>query len=532
MTRLLTAGVLSVLVCVPVRGQAPAPTAAFDVAGIQVSTRPVPGMRGGQLRGSRYELRNATMVDLIRTAYNVQPEMITGGPSWIEWNRFDIAALAPEGTPPDRLRDMLKTLLAQRFGLTVREATTTTTALALKAAANHKLKEASGGGTCQGQAAPEPNGVMAQHATCTGVTMALLAEQLPRAGGPYFPPGQQIVDETQLPGPWEFKLKWTPRQLLAQAGSDGITIQAALKEVGLTLEPKQIQVPAIAVESVTADFTPNAPDLATRLRPPPAPEFEVAVLKPAPPDAQGARAQLLPTGQVNISNAPLRLMMSLAWNLPNEEFVSGPGWLDSARFDVTARAFATPSPANNAQLDEDFVRVMLRSLIVERFQVKYRMEDRPMPAFAIVADGPKMTKADGTKRTRCFEGAPAGSPAASRGPVLARQVTCQNISMEQFGQLLPSIAGGYTRVAAIDKSGLPGGYDFTLEFSSIQQVLGPRPDSPTSPAGTGPAQAADPTGAVSLQDAVRRQLGVRLEDTKRPAPVLVIESISEKPLDN
>ena len=80
----------------PVLGQAPAPRPAFDVAGIQVSTRPQPGMRGGLLRGTRYEVRNATMVDLIRTAYVVQPERITGGPSWIEWNRFDIAALAPE----------------------------------------------------------------------------------------------------------------------------------------------------------------------------------------------------------------------------------------------------------------------------------------------------------------------------------------------------------------------------------------------------------------------------------------------------
>ena len=88
-----------------VLGQAPAPRPAFDVAGIQISTRPQPGMRGGQLRGNRYEIRNATMVDLIRTAYNVQPEKIGGGPSWLEWNRFDIAALAPEKTSPDRLRD-------------------------------------------------------------------------------------------------------------------------------------------------------------------------------------------------------------------------------------------------------------------------------------------------------------------------------------------------------------------------------------------------------------------------------------------
>ena len=100
--------------------------------------------------------------------------------------------------------------------------------------------------------------------------------------------------------------------------------------------------------------------------------------------------------------------------------------------------------------------------------------------------------------------------------------------MEQFGQLLPNIAGGYTREAAIDMSGLEGGYDFTLSFSPIEQVLGAQ--TPRDGAATGVA--VDPTGALSLQDAVRRQLGIRLEDTKRPVPVLVIDSITETPTDN
>jgi hypothetical protein len=115
MKRLLILAGIAAFFSVSVMGQAPASRPAFDVAGIQVSTRPQPGMRGGQLRGNRYEIRNATMVDLIRTAYNVQPEKITGGPSWLEWNRFDIAALAPEKTPPDRLREMLKALLAEQL---------------------------------------------------------------------------------------------------------------------------------------------------------------------------------------------------------------------------------------------------------------------------------------------------------------------------------------------------------------------------------------------------------------------------------
>jgi uncharacterized protein (TIGR03435 family) len=508
--------------------QSTATRPSFDIAAIQASTRPFPGMRGGVLRDTRYELRNATMVDLIRTAYGVPADRISGGPSWLEWNRFDIAALAPAGTPPDRLREMLKTLLAERFKLAVREDVATATGMALKVAGTHKLREAAGPGACQGQVAPEPSGVPAQNVTCKGQTMAQLAEQLPRMAGAYFPGGQQVVDETGLSGTWDFELKWMPRAQLAQAGSDAISLQMALEKVGLKLEPKEMKVPAIVVDSATAEFTSNPPDLAKRLPPLPDPQFEVAVVKPSPPDATQPRAQLMPTGQVNASAAPLNLMITLAWDLPNPTYIAGPKWLETTRFDLTARAFATTNPENQAQLDEDRIRLMLRSLIAERFQMKFHMEDRPMPAYNLRADSPKMTKSDPTKRTRCFEGAPPGSPAATRPQPFTRQVTCQNVSMDQFGQLLPSIAGGYTRARALDMTGLPGGYDFTVNFSTINQVQGPAPDA----ANPGTGVPLDPTGALPLPDAVRRQLGIRLEEVKRPLPVMVIDSINETPIDN
>jgi len=531
MKRLLAVCAMAAFASDAILGQAPS-RPAFDVASIQVSPlRPQSGIRGGLLRGNRYELRNATMVDLIRAAYNAQPERITGGPSWLEWNRFDIAALTAENTPPERIREMLKTLLAERFKLAVREDLATTTVMALRVKGPHKLREVSAEGGCQGQQMPESNGAVSMNVTCTGTTMARLAEQLRTANNPYLAPGQQVVDETGLPGFFEFTYKYTPRAMLAQAGSDGITLQQAFDKLGLVLEPKDIQIPAIVVESAVADFTPNVPDIAKRLPPAPDPQFEVAVLKPTAPDFQGARAQLLPSGQVNIAGPPLMRIMALAWGLPDAQytqFIVGPKWIETARFDVTARAFATPNPANQAQLDEDRIRLMLRALVIDRFQIKWHMEDRPVPAFEIVAEGPKMAKADPATRTRCYEGSPANSPAGAKPPPFPVLITCQNISMEQFGQTLPRIAGRYTFVPAVDKTGLQGGYDFTLNFSPFEQVQGARPELGAANAGV----ALDPTGALSLMDAVRRQLGIRLQETKRPVPVLVIDAISEVPLDN
>ena len=531
MKRLLLCVGAAALLAGPVLGQAPASRPSFEIASIQPSTRPTPGMRGGALRGNRYEIRNAHMVDLIRTAYNVQADKITGGPSWLEWNRFDIAALAPEGTPPDRLREMLKTLLAERFKVVLREEMAATAGVALKVDGTHKLRQATGAGGCKGQGAPNANGIPEQTVTCTAQTMAQLAQELPRMAGAYFNAGQQlVVDDTGLPGLWDFELKWTPRAALAKAGADGITIEAAVAKLGLKLEPKEVKAPGIVVESATLEFIPNSADIAKRLPPPPPPKFEVAVVKPSPPDALQPRAQLLPTGQVNGSGIPLNLILTLAWDLPNrpdQKYVYGPDWIETTRWDVTARAFANINPENQAQLDEDNIRLMLRSLIVERFQMKYHMEDRPMPAYTIRAENPRMTKSDPAKRTRCFEGAPPGSAAAAKPGPFARVVTCQNVTMDQFGQLLPAIAGGYTRVRAINMSGLEGGYDFTLNFSTIGEVLGPQ-----DPATAGAGVALDPTGMLPLPDAVRRQLGIRLEETRRPVPVLVIDSINPTPLDN
>jgi len=522
MSRLPIVLAAMLLLAAPVFTQSPAP-ARFDATSIQVSARTVPGLRGGIQRGNRYELRNATMVDLIRTAYDVPADKVSGGPSWLEWNRFDVAALAPERTSPSVLHQMLKALLAERFKLVVREDSVTTQGFALKVAGNHKLRQASPGAGCQGQGAPNANNIPVQTATCKGLTMAQLADQLPRMAGAYFPGGQQVVDETGLDGAWDFELQWMPRAVLAQAGADAITVQQGVEKLGLKLESREMKATAIVVESVNAEFTPNAPDLSTRMPTPPPPEFEVAELKLSPPEAQGPRAQILPSGQINATGVPLNLMIGLGWDLPSEQFIVGPKWLESTRFELIARAFA--GGGINPDVDEDLLRKMLQALIVDRFKMKYHMEDRPMTAYALVADKPKMTRSDPSKRTRCIQGAapPTVNRALAQQP---RQFTCTNVTMAQFGQLIPAFANGYTQVPVLDKTGLEGGYDFTLSFTGVGAV------QTRAGADASSGTASVPNGALSLWDAINTQLGLKAEEQKRPQPVLVIDTISEKPTDN
>jgi len=516
------------LLCTAVLAAAPVFTQSsprFEVTSVQASTKVLPGMRGGVLRGDRYELRNATMVDLIRTAYNVNADKVTGGPSWLEWNRYDIAALAPEGTAPPALREMLKALLAERFGLRVREDQVTTPGMALKLIAPgtpKAFRPSTAAANCQGQGKPEPSGIPAQNVTCTGMTMEAFADQLPRMAGAYFPGGQQLVDETGLSGAFDFDLKWMARALLAQAGGDAIPLDKGLAAIGLKLEPRDMKALAIIVESVSETFTPNPPDLARRMPALPAPAFEVAEIKPSPAGAE-PRLQITPSGQINASNVPLDLMIREAWELPSTDYVIAPKWLQSSSFELIARAY-TGSNANII-VDQDILRLMLQRLLVERFSIKYHMEDRPMPAYVLTADKPKLTTADPAKRTRCVQGQP---PPNLRGAAALqpRQFTCSNVTMAQFGALIPAFAGGYTQVPVLDNTGLEGGFDFTLSFTGVGGVQTRR-----DPA-AGDTGAAVPTGALSLPEAISQQLGLKMEEQKRPQPVLVIDSISDKPAGN
>lgn len=511
------------LTAAPVFTQSSSP-AKFEVTSVQVSAKTAPGLRGGVLRGNRYELRNATMLDLIRTAYDVPAARVSGGPSWLEWNRYDIAGLAPAGTQPPVLREMLKALLVERFGLKAREDQTTTPGFALRVGpGSPKLKASTAPPNCQGQGRPEPSGVPAQHLTCTGTTMAALAQQLPQVAGAYFPGAQPVVDETGLEGAFDFELVWMARAMLAQAGADAIPLDKGLADLGLRLEPKEMKTTGIVVEAVNETFTPNPAELARRMPTPPPPEFEVAEVKPSPPDAQVPRAQILPSGQINASGVPLNIMIALAWDFPSEQFVAGPKWLESSRFELVARAFTGQN--TNVEVDEDILRRMLQALIVDRFKMKFHMEDRPMTAFTMTADKPKMAKADPTKRTRCVQGVlPTANRQLAQQP---RQFTCTNVTMAQFGQLIPVFANGYTSVPVLDKTGLEGGFDFTLAFTGVGAVQNRQNTS-----GAPGTAASDPNGALSLWDAMSSQLGLKVEEQKRPQPVMVIDSISEKPVDN
>jgi uncharacterized protein (TIGR03435 family) len=515
--------------------QTPANTPKFDAADISLrphtGTTSQPQVTGGVLRGGRYDLRNGTMVDFIATAYNVTDrDLITGGPSWLERDRFDIAAKAPAGTSPDNLKLMLQALLADRFKLVMRKDTRPMSGYTLALGKEqHKLKEASGPGSgCQGNPAPNPPPpVPITTGSCKGVTMEEFAQLLRGIGNGYFT--GPVQDQTGLKGYWDFDVKFTPFQLLAQAGASGITLFAMVdQQLGLKLEPGRVPAPVIVVDSVNQRPTANPSGVSAAIPLPPPMEFDVAEIKLSAPDAQ-TRTRLMPGGRIEADGVTMRMIFQLAWDITVDDLLANtPKWFNETKYSLVAKtSTAVSGVGQNTAIDIEDLKAMLRQLITERFKLKSHIENRPVEAYTLLADKPKMAKADPANRTGFKEG-PAPEQKDTRSALINRMVTVRNMTMAQFAEDMQRFANGYIRVPVEDKTGLDGAYDFTLMFSGINLLNAGRGRGGDAAPAAG-ADSLDPSGALTLQDAVSRQLGLKLEMRKRPMPVLVIDSMEEKP---
>jgi uncharacterized protein (TIGR03435 family) len=534
-------------------GQAPETPLKFEVADVHVSAKATnPFMRTGPVRGGRYEIKNATMVDLIRTAYGFDANKILGGPSWLEMDRFDVVAKVPPETTPETHKLMLQSLLADRFQLAIRKETKPLPTYALIVGKKPQLKEADGteepGCHPQGSSGGPSNTViklmtdgpsgaattidlgadMTIHFVCRNTTMASFAAGLRGMMGANV--GENaVLDETGLKGSWNFDVKWSMDFIGPMgAGKDKITVfDAVEKQLGLKLEQRQVPTPVLVVEKVNEKPTENPPGWEKELPPTPVPtEFEVASVKPSDPGGRGGRMRMQPGGRFTVENMPLRPLLSRAFNTNNrDQFVNLPGWIDRDRFDINAKtsAAATMGPG----MDFDMIAPMVRALLVDRFKLAYHMEDRPVEAYTLVAAKPKMKKADPSSRTSCkYADAPAGSPPG------AQSFTCQNATMAQFADRLQNMTPELSW-PVLDSTGLEGGWNFTLTYSRFPGMGGGRGGR----GGDGPVESAvpaasEPTGAFTLFEAVEKQLGLKLEMRKRTLPVIVIDHLEQKPTEN
>jgi uncharacterized protein (TIGR03435 family) len=520
--RILAGITLTLILTGLILGQSAEPLPSFEAADVHPSPKVSnPQTAGGFARAGRYQFRNATMVDMIASAYGVEAEKVLGGPSWLEADRFDILAKVPASTSNDTAKLMLRSLLADRFKLVIRNEEQTMTVYALTQGKGKVLmKESEGGATgCQGVPQnPAPGTVPLQVVACRNMTMPAFATLLRQAAGAYV--DNPVMDLTELKGGFDFEIKWTARGQLAAAGADGITLFDAVdKQLGLKLELEKRASPVLMVASVNRKPTDNIPGV-EKLLPVVPTEFEVGDIKPTDPAFQGRQGNIQPGGRLDLRGGTLKDLIMLAWEIQSPDLVATPKWVETERFDVVAKAPADVSVAGTA-VDVDTLRAMLRVLLIERFKMKFHTENRPINVYAMVTTRkePRLKQADPASRSTCKRSVStnaAGIPMAS--------LTCQNTTMDLLAEKLPGMAPAYVDRPAVDLTKLEGGWDFVLNWT-------PRGAFDGGGAAGQPGAPADPNGTFSLFEGLER-LGLKLEQQKQPVPVLVIDQLEQKPVEN
>ena len=258
------------------------------------------------------------------------------------------------------------------------------------------------------------------------------------------------------------------------------------------------------------------------------PKFEVASIKLSTSGVRRQNVRPLPGG-LHTESASVRLLMEIAYDLQEFQVAGGPSWIDSDGYNIDAKA---EGAANKSQ-----VWLMLQSLLEDRFHLRAHRETKERPSYTLIATkgGPKLPS---PKNGGCWNysagppseprTAPAQSPPPCGHPmglVLASGVVVQggDLPITEFIKLLSEIVGR----PVIDKTGVIENFDVHLEFLPDDATPGihslRRAGNPDGPS--------DPVGKPSIMMALQEQLGLKLESTKGPVEILVIDHV-ERPSEN
>jgi uncharacterized protein (TIGR03435 family) len=289
------------------------------------------------------------------------------------------------------------------------------------------------------------------------------------------------------------------------------------------------------------------------------PAFEVASVKPAAP-ITGNRIQVMlrggpgssDPGQITYTNVTVKNVLTQAYGVKGFQ-ISGPGWLDSGRYDIVAKL---PRGATKAEF-----MAMLQNLLAERFKLTLHREKKDLQMYALVVgkNGPKLKEL--AQEAAPKEGGPVDGPAATMGkltmgrdgfPVLpaamagrggmAMTMMNGNARMTANGQTMAGLAemlSGQLDLPVVDMTGLTGKYDYTLYFApeglaGMRLPGGLPPPPPPGEAGGGmpAASAPDAQSNPNLFTALQEQLGLKLEQRKGPVELLVIDHLERAPIEN
>ncbi len=260
------------------------------------------------------------------------------------------------------------------------------------------------------------------------------------------------------------------------------------------------------------------------------PSFEVASIKLADP-AERSRGRGFSSpdpSQFRVINMTAKGMIQFVFGLKDFQLVGGPDWANSKQYDIDAKvedSLAKRMQTMSRPERQQQQRMMLRSLLVERFKVSVSRVTKIEPEYALVVakGGPKLTP---TTWVAPAPGTPGVQALPGKGPHLLLNngnisAVAQPVSgLADLLAFMPEMEGHLV----VDQTGIKGNYDYTVQFSSeeLDQKF-------AQMAGTAPPQSND--SGPSIFTALEEQLGLKLQMTKGPVDIYTIEHI-EEPSEN
>jgi uncharacterized protein (TIGR03435 family) len=308
---------------------------------------------------------------------------------------------------------------------------------------------------------------------------------------------------------------------------------------------------ALVLVGLLAATGASAQDAAVPAAVSPGVAFEVASVKPSNPNPDPSNplsmiALMLPQpgGRFTATNTPLRMLIMTAFELKQDaQLVGGTPELLAAKYDITARTSGT------APLAMKELPLLLRSLLADRFKLKTHIESRELPLYDLVlarsdgrlgpdlkpstsdcAKADEIAAAQGAALAKGDVASFMGKPRActvstdSSGGPLNLMMRGDGQEMKQLVEIVSQLTGRATR----DKTGLTGRYDFTMKLD-LQMVLAlAQKMGANIPAAAANIPQAD---GSSLTTALNEQLGLKLESTRGPVDVLIIDSMEAPAAD-
>jgi uncharacterized protein (TIGR03435 family) len=233
--------------------------------------------------------------------------------------------------------------------------------------------------------------------------------------------------------------------------------------------------------------------------------FEVATVKPADADAKAGRLFKMDGPHRWVAtNYTLKNLIALAYDLNPKTISGGPGWMETQHFTIEAVTPGDEKPVRTEQMK------MLRSLLVERFALKFHRQQKEFAIYelTVAKGGPKLKAA-----------AKPDDPPELVGVVYPGkiEIPAKNVTMDDFVAMLQRAT---LDKPTVNKTGLTGTYDFTLDFAPDETVYGG--EIPKAP---------DDAPNPPLFTAVQEQLGLKLEATHGMVSAMVVDG-AERPIAN